>query len=34
VGAAIQLVGIGILVEVLRRLGAGFVAVQSDERPR
>jgi hypothetical protein len=27
-----QLIGIGILVEVLRRLGIAFVAVQTEER--
>ena len=29
----LQLIGIGILVEILRRLGTAFVAVQSKERP-
>jgi hypothetical protein len=29
----LQLIGIGILVEILRRLGTGFVAVQSEDRP-
>jgi hypothetical protein len=29
----LQLIGIGILVEILRRLGTGFVAVQSENRP-
>jgi hypothetical protein len=28
-----QLIGIGILVEILRRLGAAFVAVRRQERP-
>jgi hypothetical protein len=28
-----QLIGIGILVEILRRLGAAFVAVRQQERP-
>jgi hypothetical protein len=27
-----QLIGIGILVEILRRLGAGFVVAQAEER--
>jgi hypothetical protein len=29
-----QLIGIGILVEILRRLGLAFVAVQKEEQAR
>ena len=31
---AYQLIGIGILVEILRRLGVGFVEVSRQEPPR